>query len=161
MKAGDKLSTRLKNYVPPGVNLIQEIKYYGIAMVISTLWAFTFLFRYFEERERLFVKRLGKLYLREGIMMPSFEILTENLFDVFYLTIIFTFIIVVYHYFYHYQGSKIIYLMKRLPNKRELHIRCWTLPMLGCVITIVFMTILKILFYLIYVLGTPSQCLPM
>jgi len=38
------------------------------------------------------------------------------------------------YYQYFYQGSQSIYVMRRLRSCWELHVRCWTLPVLGVVI---------------------------
>lgn len=159
-KMKHKIFRQVGNYAPPGLDVKREIKYFRNAFVCSFLWSLIFLHRYFEERAYLFEKRMGKMHLRKNASMPSFEVLTEDVFIGFILTIIFLFILVAYHYFYHYQGSKIIYLMKRLPNKKEFHLRCWILPMLASGITVITMIILKVMFYLIYIFATPSQCLP-
>ena len=65
----------------------------------------------------------------------------------------------VFHYRYHSQGSKSIYLMKHLPDRMELHRRCLTLPVAGLVICglTAFLTI--VLCYGIYVYFTPKECL--
>lgn len=66
-----------------------------------------------------------------------------------------------YYYTYHYQGSKMMYLMKRLPDKWEVHRRCWTLPLAGTALLCVWMLVLRMLYFAIYMVCTPSQCLPL
>ena len=61
--------------------------------------------------------------------VPAFIYGLEAL-QVFALVFIFALLTAVYRYFYHYQHSKSIYLMKRLPKRRELYKRCF----MGCVI---------------------------
>lgn len=151
----------MEKYAPPGVNLAQEVLYWVMTMTISTLWSMNFLLRYFQYRSNLYETRAGKTVLIEGAMMPTFEFLIEDLFEIFVLVFVFCVIVAVYHYFYHYQGSKMMYLMKRLPNKWEVHIRCMVLPAAACVIAGVYMTILKLVYYAIYILCTPSKCLPL
>ena len=151
----------LKNYAPPGLDMDKEKSSWILCIIISTLWCMQFLFRYFDYRSLLFETKpgTGKKILIEGAKMPNFEFLTKDLFEVFGIVIVFCALVVVYHYYYHYQGSKMMYLMKRLPNKWEVHIRCFTLPVVASVITFVYMVVLRMLFYAIYLWCTPAQCL--
>ena len=66
---------------------------------------------------------------------------------------------IVYHYLYYRQGSKSIYLMKRLPSKHELHKRAIALPMLAILGCLVAALIVMLLYFAIYMLATPKQCL--
>ena len=161
MKRNNSDKSWMERYAPLGINLAQEVLYWVMTMTISTVWSMQFLLRYWNVYEKLFEWRGQKRVLMEGAMVPLFETLTENLFEVFFLVLIYCVLTAVYHYFYHYQGSKMMYLMKRLPKKLELHIRCWTLPVAGTVIAVVWMLILKFIYYAIYLLCTPNQCLPL
>lgn len=149
----------MEQYVPPGISLAQEIAYWKLAMIGSTLWSMLFLIQYLNSRSALYKTVAGKRVLIEGAMMPSFEDLITGKMEVFYLVIIYCIIIAVYHYFYHYQGSKMMYLMRRLPNKWEVHIRCLSLPVCAAVIAVIEALVLKMLYYAVYILFTPSQCL--
>lgn len=158
MEVKDKYSW-LKTYAPPGIHLAQEVGYWMMTMVASTLWSMLFLVQYLQARNLLFKTVAGKKVLIEGVLMPTFEDLITGRFDIFFLVIIYCVIIAIYHYFYHYQGSKMMYLMKRLPNKWEVHIRCLILPVCASIIAVVYMFVLRTLYYAIYILCTPSQCL--
>lgn len=159
MKTKDGKQSWMVNCVPPGVNLAQEVFYWVMSMIISTVWSMLFLLRYAETRNELYKTVAGKRVLIEGAMMPSFENLISNLFVVFFLVIVYCVIIVAYHYFYHYQGSKMMYLMRRLPSKWEVHRRCLFLPICGGVIAVIYMLCIRMIYYAIYILCTPSQCL--
>lgn len=156
MKVKDKYGW-LKSYAPPGIHLAQEVRYWMMTMVASTVWSMLFIVRYMENRSLLYKTVAGKKVLIEGALMPNFEYLTDNLFEVFSMVIIYCVIIAIYHYFYHYQGSKMMYFMKRLPNKWEVHIRCLSLPVCGSVIAIVYMLVLRMLYYAIYILCTVKR----
>ena len=67
---------------------------------------------------------------------------------------------VVYFYFYHYQDSRSIYTMKRLPDRWELWRRCLTLPFWTVIISGVLVLLLTGVYYLIYLKCTPAGCLP-
>lgn len=159
MNKSDEKRSWLESYVPLGIPLKQEVRYWGVTMAISTLWCLQFLLRYLEYRGSLYEIRGKRKILLENAKMPNFEYLTKDLFEIFFIVFLFCVLLVIYHYYYHYQGSKMMYLMRRLPNKWELHVRCFTLPVIGCVIMFAYMCLLRALFYMIYVFFTPHQCL--
>ena len=64
-----------------------------------------------------------------------------------------------YHYRYHHQKSKSIYLMKRLPAKNELRKRCLTLPVTAAVVTAVTAAALTVIYYVCYIKMTPEPFL--
>lgn len=151
----------LEKYAPPGIKVSTEIGWYIAGMVFATLHSMLFLIQYISARNELYERKSTGLVLIEGAIIRDFGSLTEGLFLSFQLVCLVTLLVTAYHYFYHYQGSKMMYLMKRLPDKWEVHKRCWTLPIAGFCITIVWMTTLKMIYYAIYLFCTPSQCLPL
>ena len=64
-----------------------------------------------------------------------------------------------WHYCYHYQDSRSIYLMRRLPNRRELWRRCLGLPLLGVAACGVLSAAHVLVFYAIYHYAASPQCL--
>ena len=64
-----------------------------------------------------------------------------------------------YHYHYHRQGSKSIYLMQRLPAKNELRKRCLTLPITAAAITAAIALALTAIYYICYITMTPEPFL--
>lgn len=56
-------------------------------------------------------------------------------------------------------GSKSVYLMRRLPDRWEYHRRCLALPLMTILAGLVSIPILIGLFYAIYLHATPEQCL--
>ncbi len=64
------------------------------------------------------------------------------------------------HYRYHTRDSMSIYLMKRLPNRWELHRRCWTVPLLASLAELLLMGLMIFLCWLLYRYTTPEGCLP-
>ena len=159
MKAREKLLIWMENYAPPGIQLSKEMNYWKLVMAICTCWCLQFPFRYVQELNGLYEIRAGKKYLMDNVFMPGFELISMGLFEVFSIAIAFSVCMLVYHYNYHNQGSRIMYLMRRLPNKWEVHIRCITLPVITVVISVVYMHMLRMIFYAIYILCTPPQCL--
>jgi len=151
----------LEKYAPPGIDVSTEVTWFIAGNVVATLRSMMFLLYYLGARGNLYERRASGLVLIEGAMMQGFDSLTEGVFLSMEGVCIIALLMSIYHYFYHYQGSKMMYLMRRLPDKWELHKRCWSLPVAGCCITFVWMTVLKMTYYAIYLLCTPSQCLPL
>ena len=151
----------LCRYTPLGIPLETEVKCYIAILIVSTIGSMQVLLRYLEARRALYEYVNQKWVLIEGAKIVPFEALTINCFTVFIVVWIYMAAIVVYHYFYHYQGSKMMYLMKRLPNRFELHKRCLVLPVAGVLFAIGYRYFLELLYYAIYIIFTPSQCLPL
>ncbi|MBR5315583.1 MAG: hypothetical protein IKU44_02225 [Firmicutes bacterium] len=61
-----------------------------------------------------------------------------------------------YNYRYHLQGSKSIYLMKRLPDQKDFVRRCMTLPALGVACSLVLSALAIGICYWAYVTYTPA-----
>lgn len=151
----------LENYAPPGVGVSKHVRGYIALVGVATIQSMFFFLKYGNAMDELYTYRAGKRVLMEGAIIQSFEQITEGLFLTGYLECVAVLLMSIYYYLYHYQGSKMMYLMKRLPDKWEVHRRCWTLPIAGAVLMAAWMMILKMFYYVIYILCTPSQCLPL
>lgn len=158
---GEKMKW-LDNYVPPGMDGYREFKIYIGAVIFATLESFLyFVLGYSNAYSNLFDYRFGKRVLIENVFIGPYDHIVEGVFWVPLLICIAIFFVTIYHYMYHYQGSKMMYLMKRLPDKWEVHRRCWTLPVVGSVLMAVWILVLRMLYFAIYIVFTPSQCLPL
>ncbi|MBQ8518057.1 MAG: hypothetical protein IJ455_00435 [Agathobacter sp.] len=151
----------LEKYAPPGIDVSTEIAWLIGGNVLATLHSMMFLVHYVTARGELYERRVSGMVLIEGTVIRGFGELTAGVFLSMQVVCIIALLVSVYHYFYHYQGSKMMYLMKRLPDKWEVHKRCLALPIAGSCITFVWMMLLKMIYYAIYILCTPSQCLPL
>lgn len=149
-------------YIPLGIDSAGERKLLGWCLGGGTVWSvLLFLSSYVEAYRNLFVYRgVTRTTIRAGAMMPGlFEIMAGTEL-VLMLVCAAMPIWAAYHYFYHYSGSKAIYLMRRLPHRWELHRRCLAMPAAGLLGALSIQGILGFLYWLIYYLVTPSQCLP-
>lgn len=151
----------LRKYAPLGIPYEKHIRGYFALVACATCCSMFFFLQYGNALDRLYIYRAGKKVLMEGAFIDSFGQITEGLFLMGYVVSIAVFLMVIYYYLYHYQGSKMMYLMKRLPDKWDVHRRCWTLPVSGAVLMVVWMKFLELVYYAIYIIFTPSQCLPL
>ena len=99
------------------------------------------------------------------VFYPDMRIMTfgqmlENSLVWFFLLAAAMLLFVAHHYAYHYQGSKSIYLMRRLPDGRELHRRCWTLPLLAAAASIGLALVNLAVYFTLYMLVLPEAVRP-
>ena len=64
------------------------------------------------------------------------------------------------YYNWHTQGAMSVYTMRRLPDRFELHRRCWTQPVLSVAMEILIFAGLTVLYWLLWRFATPAACLP-
>ena len=155
---------KLEKYTPPGIEFLSRLKYTLWYLGIAIGWSCTYLIKYMTARSNLYAHSLVGLVLREGAVMPKFSMLIQEGVDSrygfwgFYWLML---IMIVVNYLHYYQGSKSIYLMRRLPDKWELHRRNVIMPLVAIVIGALTQMALWMLYYGIYLTCTPSQCLPL
>lgn len=156
-----KKKSWLEDHAPLGINVHSEVTYYAGGVTVATIQSMGFLFRYGEARRALYEVKAGKPVLIEGAVIKDFASLTENMFLLAVVVCVVTLLASIFYYMYHYQGSKMMYLMKRLPDKWEVYRRCLTLPIAGATLMAVWAFVLRMIYYAIYILCTPNQCLPL
>ncbi|MBQ6798366.1 MAG: hypothetical protein IJP11_03930 [Oscillospiraceae bacterium] len=152
-----KKRLKISRLVPPGFDYGPELKalcwIVGGALVLSLFW-FTDLR---EARRALFDRYLGVLRPIPGAVMRDFGKMVWPYMSGFAVAALWALSFVGVHYQYHHRVSKSIYTMKRLPNRLELHLRCWTLP-LSCFAAILLAGFLLLLiYYAVYLLVTPAE----
>lgn len=150
----------LEKYAPLGIHLAREVMVFVFCIVCAVGYSLGFVLDYISARNELYDWIDGKAYLIEGAKMPSFQVLMHGRMAGFIIVAIALVGIMIYHYSYHYMDSKIVYLMKRLPNKWELHKRCITLPIAGAVVVVGIMVLVWAIYLGVYLAFTPQQCLP-
>lgn len=134
---------------------------WGFALVIAT--TFQVLSSYINARRALYeyVNATGKWVLVESRTIVPYLWLVENTALVGLMIFLGAMaLMVVHNYLYHRQGSMSIYLMKRLPDRWELHRRCWTVPVTASLAAGALSAAMIGIFYIVYLTCTPAQCLP-
>lgn len=151
----------LDRFVPVGTDAKTELKWCFAGLVAAFVFSLSFLLRCAYARNELYAYNwiTGTKTLREGALMPDFAELLGFAFAGFAVLSIALAALAVWHYALHRQGSRSIYLMRRLPQRLEFHIRCMTLPMCGVVVCIIAVFLLLCLYYLFYLALTPEGCL--
>lgn len=149
-------------HVPLGWNGKKTAAWLCAALAASfALGLWCFLDQYRDCYRQLFVYSAEgeKLWIPDRVMLPFPNLVTDI--DIgFGLVLCAMPLLALFAYLYHWRGSCSIYLMRRLPNRWELHRRCLTVPVCGAVADLALLGLLWALCYLIYFLCTPAQCLP-
>lgn len=137
-------------HVPPGFKLQEEKAVFTVLFLSSVLWAVCSFGTRLQSSLRHCLRYNGE-------MMEDFYLVLGNALFVFPIAMVCMLALAVMHYAYHYSGSRSIYLMRRLPNRWELHRRCLTLPVLGAVGFTVLGIALLFAFFGIYMLIVPDK----
>lgn len=155
---------KFDNYTPPGIAFAGQFRLFLLGLGIAVIWSLGYYFiRYFIAYENLYVYRMSKKVLRENAVMTDFHVLLEDGVGCFTLFLVFYLVmcgLVVFYYLTYYQGSRSIYLMRRLPDRWELYRRCIVLPAAMILLGVVTQFALWMLYYGVYLTYTPEQCLP-
>ncbi len=146
---------------PPGMNAKAEKGFFvSYCILYFAFKLFSFITEYSRARRFLYERVNGKWVLRENAMIADFgETVAFN----WAALLLFSLVLlgfIVYRYLYYRQGSMSIYLMKRLPQKNELHARAIKIPLLMLVLGSLFIFLTFLLFFASYVVFTPKVCLP-
>lgn len=150
--------------VPLGIRWQGELSALAAGLSVSTLVSLAFPIRFAEAYYGLYETANKEIagvarILRPGAQMESFASLMNGALLGFLVVTLAMIPLAAYHYRYHFQGSKSIYLMRRLPSKGELARRCLTVPVMGVLLAAAMALLLICLYYLMYVSITPEACL--
>ena len=151
----------LARWVPMGLKGETELKGLAWGGVVSLLYSLTFWLNFSDAYNELFQYVGNQRVLMEDARMPLFaELLAESRpMAGFWITAACMAALAVWHYAYHYQGSRSIYLMRRLPSRWELWRRCLALPAAGAVCALLLAALLLLCYFGLYLLLTPRPCL--
>lgn len=149
----------LKRLAPLGIDLWLELRWFAAGIFAAAVYSLGFFIKFEMNRDRLFLWDGVKRVLNTSAIMPDFADILGGSLNGFLVLALATVALAGYHYAYHFQGSKSIYLMKRLPNGWELPRRCLGLPLLGIALGALSAGLLFVLYFAVYMVFTPSVCL--
>lgn len=153
------MKNKLSKFYPVGYGYKLETLFIVLLFTFFLGYAFLEFFDTFATAYYWIFDDYGGTYvLKKGAMMPDFYIMVLDSFDMFSFAPLFSIVLAVKHYYYHYQGSKSIYLMKRLPDKAQLYKRCFAVPVAMCFIAGVLIAFSVTVFYIWYIKVLPEEC---
>ena len=124
-----KRTVRWDRLVPPGMNGRREAGQLAAGLAAGLVWnAAAFLVPFLQEYDRHLRRALIPFALLAGWMVA----------------------LALVHLLSHYQESRSIYLMRRLPDRGELWRRCLTLPLTGLAAVLILTLGLSVLYFWLY-----------
>ena len=157
---------RVKNftvrYSPPGAELKSEWVVYLFGNITAFAVSLMFFASYASARSELYnYDRVQKKYiLNEAATMQGFSDILGGYLLGFVLIGVIMLSFIIFRYSYYRQGSKSIYLMKRLPERNEIHKRAIPLPVIASLSCLIYAFILRFFYFAVYMIATPNKCLP-
>lgn len=148
----------LSRHAPVGFEVQTEKDVFVAGMILSAIYSLRFFWEYSDD-EWLIYTSGSKEIVRPGSTMTSFAELIDGCLMGFGIVAAVMIAFIVWHYVYHTQESRSIYLMRRLPNRWELHRRCLTLPVVGMAICGLAAFGFLMLYYVFYMTATPAECI--
>ena len=153
------MKSRLVKYAPPGYDYSFDKRFFFAGLGIATAFSFSYFYRFGKAKGELYTYHLGEKELIPGAIMPDF-------FDIFegslwgYLILAFSMLLLIgLRYAYYRQNSKSIYLMKRLPDRFDMHRRCIVVPAIAVICCMAAAFLILLLYFGHYMLFTPAACL--
>lgn len=166
-----KIANFVSRRVPPGFDWEKELSWMRVALICAVVFgSFVFLIRFGVSISDLYEQKwepagngsyvsTGR-ELKAGAVMPAISTLLAWTRVGFALIGVLLVMMVVSHYRYYRQGSMSIYLMKRLPDRREYHRRNFSFVLILAAVSLAVMVVMSLTHYGMYLLFTPKGCLP-
>ncbi len=140
-------------YAPPGMETQKEKNIFILLLLYYVVIAVGF----FGEL-RTALERLGMMFGGYD-MMPDFYRFLDGIFVLPGVVTLYCVGTMIFRFWYYYQGSKSIYLMRRLPDRSVLIRSCVETPLRRILLSLAVMAGTVLLFYLAYWIATPEQYL--
>ncbi len=151
----------LERRVPVGTDLRGHLRRLAWALAAGLATNLHFLLRYTQARCSLYHRSsAGAALLPGAVMEPFGALLGWSLYGCFAAAAAMA-PLALWYWRSHWRGSRSIYLMRRLPDRRALWRRCLTLPLLGAAAYLAEALLLLLLDLAVYRLCTPAGCLPL
>jgi len=150
----------IRRYHPPGMEIKGFVQFFVTGFLLAGLYADLFFIGFGNALDNLYHYPKGEKTLIPDAVMKDFYELLDGAYMGYILLAVFSVMMIFFNYIYYFQnGSKSIYLMKRLPNASELHKRSLVLPISMAVISILGAFLCIVILFVIYMIFTPSQCI--
>lgn len=150
---------KLSRFLPLGMDQKPVIRWLLGGAALGAVLDIFFFSSYSTAKQGLYRWGTTKQLLPGAVMAPFASLLGYSLYGCV-IGMLSMIPLAVYFWSFHHQGSKSIYTMRCLPRRRELVVRCLTVPALGALLYALELLILLLLNFAIYWLCTPEQCLP-
>lgn len=154
------MDKRISRYLPPGADTKVTIRNVIIWLCFAAACnIFVFAYRYYHAWESLYLNQIYRWVLRPDAQMPDFSVLSQGSL-LTYLTSLFLLVgMTIDNYRSFHAGSVSAYVMRRIPDAKELHMRCLTVPVCAALLMTALIILLLFIERAVYVAFTPARCL--
>ena len=152
------INEKMEKLMPPGADVRGVRNKFIIFIILMILDSFLYFNQLSNAINGLYYQGIGtnvKIFM-PGAEMPTFETLICRSFLVLMIIFFYAIVVAVQNYMYYHRKSKSIYVMKRLNNPMELHVRALGLPLAALAAAIAIAILLTALYALLYVKMTPA-----
>ncbi|MBR2491467.1 MAG: hypothetical protein IKB65_08310 [Ruminiclostridium sp.] len=156
------MKRRIAALVPPWTDGLAHLQICLAALIgpsLISLWVY-----YTELIETLNIvciwKDASQRVFLPGIMMHDFYTLLDGIWPLFWVPILTAVILAVVNRHGFHQGSKAVYLMRRLPDRWEYARRCLGLPLLTILLGMVLTVLVLLACWGLYTHFTPDYAIP-
>lgn len=143
------LKKKLKNLAPPGSNVETTVKLFICEIALMILISLVAIVKIRDANYQIFHDIYG-YYFDTGKMMPYFYEIVRGRFLFFWVIVLFNITFGIANYMSFSKETKSIYVMKRIPDPKEMFRRSFALPLGGIAVALISAIILLIIFYLVY-----------
>lgn len=154
------MDKRLLRYLPPGTDTKATMKNVIIWLSFAaTCNIFVFAYRYYHAWEDLYLNQIYRWVLRPDAQMPDFSAVSQGTLLTYLTSLLLLAGTALDNYRSFHRGSVSAYVMRRIPDAKELHIRCLTVPLCAAALMTAFMIALLFIERAVYIALTPAGCL--
>ena len=149
-----------RRFLPLGISLERANFLFGAGILIGVAGHLFFLGRYIMQINKIKIGTKG-IILDSALKMPDFWELEEHAYIGYVLGILLVFILQAYwNYEYYNKETKSVYVMKRLPDRKEYKRTIWVSPAIEAASICMVMIAQTFIDICIYILVTPEPALP-
>ena len=149
-----------RRYMPLGIDLQKTNFFFGICVAIGMVEHMVFYGRYLMQMEQI-TKGIKGVTIDSAVKMPYFWELQDNAYYGYIIAILLVlFLQAFWNYEYYNKKTKSVYVMKRLPDRKEYKRTIWVSPIIQAVAIIVIMIVHTGVDLLLYAFATPDIALP-
>ena len=161
MRKNRKRKLDLSGYVPVGMDWESKREIFLICLIAAAFLAMcAFMVQFMYAMDDVYeYTGWNQRALIPGAVMPDFYTTMDWVLIGYQAIGLYQFKAIYDNYASHRQDSMSIYLMRRLPDRWELHRRCLGLPLMGIGVCVLAALVTVVVCYGCYMIGAPQQCL--
>lgn len=148
-----------RRFMPLGIDMERANTLFGAGIVIGIAEHLVFVFRYITGLNKI-TSGIKGVTIASGMKMPYFWELEAHTYYGYLIGVLMVLFLQAYwNWEYYNKKTKSVYVMKRLPDKREYPRTIWTAPALQACFIVMIMAAHTVIDLCVYVLGTPELAL--